>query len=221
MSLSSHFDRWFGRAANAVSFWALVPPSIIGVITGYLSTGVGWMSRYGAFGWFVSGLVAFLLASVAFALTARTKLWRLDAKSRARILGDSSLFDPMARVYDGKRLYLRDLAPAGRKQVVGKTFVNCEIIGPGTAVVGLRSSESRPFPVMKDSRTFDVDCIEIDPSSRSELAISFVDCDFDTCRFYHMTLLFHSRENETLNWITPRFKQDQLLLESQSKADAA
>lgn len=126
-------------------------------------------------------------------------------------MGDSSPFDPMARVYENKRLYLRDLAPVGRKQVVGKSFINCEIIGPGTAILGLRSSESKPFPVMKDSHTFDVDCIEFDPARQSNLAISFLDCDFAECKFYHMTLLFMSRENDTLNWITPDFRQMRFL----------
>lgn len=199
-----HFDRWFGRAANAYAFSALIPSSLVAIVSAYLSTGVHWISQFGAWGWFTSGLSAFVLSSAAFALNARTRLWRIEAKSRERMVGDSSLFDPMARVYENKRLYLRDLAPLGRKKVIGKKFVNCEIIGPGTAVLGLRSGDQLPFPQMKNCATFDVDCIEIDRDVISQLAVAFVDCDFDECHFYSLTLLFLSRENESLHWITPK-----------------
>jgi hypothetical protein len=86
----------------------------------------------------IGGILSF---AALRALWSRGKLWSIDVKTRARVLGDSSLFDPMARVYENKRLYLRDLAPLGRKEVIEKKFVGCEIIGPGTAVLGLRSNE--------------------------------------------------------------------------------
>lgn len=191
--------RALSRASEFVTFWTLVPSGTLAVISAYFSTGVGWINAFGAWGWFSSGLITFLVSSFSFAAISRTKLWRLDAKNRARIQGDSSLFDPMARVYENKRLYLRDLAPVGRQMVVNKKFIGCEIIGPGTAILGTRSSEQKPWPTMKDCNTFDVDCIQIDPSSNSRLAISFQDRDFDSCNFYHMTLLFWTRENGTLN----------------------
>ena len=110
-------DRWFSRGANAVSLWAVVP-GLIAAVSAYLSTGVSWINALGAWGWFMSGLGAFVLSAVAFALLARARLWRLEAKDRARVQGDSSPFDAMAKVYEGKRLYLRDLAPLGRRQVI-------------------------------------------------------------------------------------------------------
>lgn len=207
MAAREVFDRWFTRLSNALGFWAVVPPSLVAIVSAYLASTVDWINDYGAWGWFMSGLVAFLLASVSFSLIARTRLWRVEARSRARVLGDSSPFDPMARVYENKRLFLRDLAPLGRRLVIGKTFINCEIIGPGAVVLGLRSDESKPFPVMRNSNTYDVDCIEIDPAQRSSLAVEFYDCDFDGCNFYHMSLLFTGRENDTLHWITKDSRQ--------------
>jgi hypothetical protein len=64
---------------------------------------------------------------------------------------------------------------------------------------------------MKSCNTFDVDCIEVDPAIRSQLAVAFMDCDFDGCSFYHMTLLFMTRDNDTLHWITPNFNQLSLM----------
>jgi hypothetical protein len=205
------FDRWSNRLANYSALLPLVPASAFAVIAGYLSTGVQRISQFGAFGWFTTGFITFVLSGLAFAMFARARLWWIDARNRARLMSDSSPFDPMARVYEEKRLFLRDLAPVGRRQVFGKKFINCEIIGPGTALIGLRSSETRPFPKITDSRTYDVDCIQVDPTVASNLAIAFPDCDFEGCGFYHMTLLASERTNETLHWITPRFDEPRLI----------
>ncbi|MGQ3289022.1 hypothetical protein [Sphingopyxis sp.] len=209
--ITKFIDTWGSRIANAAALWPVVPAGIAGLIVGYLSTGVAIIAQYGAFGWISAGLLAFLVTSSALALLARTRLWRVEAKIRERIMGDSSQFDPMGRVFQNKRLYLRDLAPLGRREVIGKTFINCELIGPGTAIIGLRSSEQKPWPKMENTNTFDVDCIEYDMTVRSMLAIAFLDCDFSGCNFYHMTLLFARRENETLHWITPNFNEPRLL----------
>ena len=207
MAIKEILNGWRKGIYGALSFWAVLPASVVGVIVALLSRGVHWISQLGAFGMFVSGLLGFAVASFGLAQAARWKLYRLESKHRARLMGDSSLFDPMARVYENKRLYLRDLAPLGRRQVRGKTFINCEIIGPGTAVLLLQSDSTKPPHAFKGNNTFDVDCIEIDHAVESYLAIAFWDCDFTDCNFYHMSLLFLTRQNDTLHWITKDSRQ--------------
>jgi hypothetical protein len=204
-------DKWLSRAANLFTFSPLVPSGVLGVIGGALSTGVGWINQAGWWGWFTTGLTTFLIVfavwSGSLLMFRRARFLRIETEARERTLGEGSPFDPMARVFENKRLYLRDLAPLGRKQVIAKKFINCEIIGPGTAILGLRSNEQHPFPKMTDCQTYDVDCVEIDAGKVSQLAIAFTDCDFEGCKFYHMTLLFISRENENLGWITKDSRQ--------------
>ncbi len=211
MSAKDFRERWWARFTGAVTFWSVLPSSVVAVISAYLGAGVTWISALGAFGIFMSGLVGFVLASVGLAQAAKWRLYRLEGKARARTMGESSSFDPMAPLYQDKRLYLRDLAPMGRRLVIGKRFINCEIIGPGAAVIGLNSNLAQPS-LMRNIKTYHVDCIEVDvrPESQSKLAVEFVDCDFDGCEFYHMSLLFSRRDNDSLHWITKR--TDQLML---------
>ncbi|MDP3677107.1 MAG: hypothetical protein Q8R44_18725 [Novosphingobium sp.] len=165
-------------------------------------------------------VVVGVLSFAAFrAMWSRARLWKIQAIERERVAGESSPFDPMEQVYRDKRIYLRDLAPLGRKVVAQKKFFNCEIIGPGTAVIGLDSNPQQRRSFMRDCNTHDVDCIEIDPSVSSNLAISFWDCDFDGCNFYHMTLLFISRSNDTLHWITPDYRQPSLIEEDHERRE--
>ncbi len=205
MRFSAFLDKWLGRLSSG---WTLVGPFVPGtlgaIVMGWASTGVGWISQFGAFGWLATGLVAFVLITAALALAARTKLWRIEAKNHARLAGDSSPFDPMARVYENKRLFLRDIAPSGRLVVSGKNFIGCEIIGPGDIAVILRSSENKPFPKFAGNFFYNMNCIQIAGDSEPQNAISFVDCDFDGCHFYSLNMLFYHRiEGVGWNWITP------------------
>lgn len=213
MAIKDIAMRWGGRFTNALTLWSVLPPSVVGLLTAYLSSGVAWISQFGGFGFLLSGLIGFAVTSFGLSQAARWKLYRVEAKNRARLMGDGSPFDPMARVYENKRIYLRDLAPLGRRQVRGKTFINCEIIGPGTAVLLLQSDLTKPPHAFTGNNTFDVDCIEIDPAVESYLAIAFWDCGFTDCNFYHMSLLFLARQNESLHWITKDSRQAMLTAE--------
>lgn len=209
------FERWFNRASNAVTFWAVVPSGILGVLSAYFASGTDRINQFGAWGWLSAGIAAFLSSSIAFAVIARTKLWRFEAKRRARVAGDSSPFDPMASTYENKRLYLRDLAPAGRRLVQGRTFLNCEIVGPGTIILFIRSNEHKPWPSMSESHMIDSDVVQIAPGAESALAVGFPDCNFHGCKFFHLTLLFFAREaGGNWNWITPDLQQP-LLIEAE------
>ncbi len=206
------FERWFNRASNAVTFWTVVPSGILGVLSAYFASGTEWINQFGAWGWLTAGIAAFLASSIAFGVIARTKLWRVEAKRAALLAGDSSPFDPMAPTYENKRLYLRDLAPAGRRFVQGRTFLNCEIVGPGTIVLFIRSSEHKPWPSMSESHMIDSDVVQVAPDAVSALAVGFPDCNFHGCKFFHMTLLFYDRKETTdWNWITPDFRQPTLI----------
>jgi hypothetical protein len=207
MATNKIVHRWGMRIYGLATIWSVIPPSVAAVLVAYLSTTVHWINELGWFGIIMSGLVGYAIAAFGMAQTAKAKLNRISAEHRGLVQGESGSFDPVAKVYENKRLYLRDLAPAGRRFVLGKTFINCEIIGPGSAVLGLRSSEQKPFPNIRDSGTYDVDCIEIDPSKQSMLAITFPDCDFIGCQFFHMTLLFQQRDNDSLHWITKDCRQ--------------
>ncbi len=208
----NRFDPWLGRLSGLATFWPLLPSGVLGVIGAYLSTSVAWINaNLGAWGWFMSGLAAFVISCVGIALIVRTRLWMVNMRFRARLQSDSSPFDPMATVYHDKRLFLKDLAPPGRREIKGKTFKNCEIIGPGNIVVALRSNELKPFPEFVNNVYYDVDCIQIQPGVLSNNAIYFGDCDFDGCQFYNLNLLFYHRMTDSWHWITPIVAETHLL----------
>jgi len=202
MAIKDTVRLWAKRGYGALNLWAVLPSGVVAVISAILARSVHWISALGAFGIFWSGLLGFAAASVSLAYASKWRLNRLETKQRERISGQSSPFDPMAHVLQGKRLYLRDLAPAGRRNVANKRFIDCEIIGPGVVMLGMQTDPNKPG-LMRNCRTLDgVDVFEIDPNRESQQAIKFWDCDFDECKFYYMSMLFTGRQNETLHWMT-------------------
>ncbi|MBX3561029.1 MAG: hypothetical protein KF780_04360 [Sphingomonas sp.] len=216
-------DRWLARVGSIAGLWTLVPPAVVAGLSAYLASGVSRMQALGPFGWLSAGLIALLVYAGVTALFARAKLWRIEARHQSRLMGDSSPFDPMDTVYRDKRLFLRDLAPLGRREVKGKKFINCEIIGPGNAVLDIRSGDNRPFPTMKDNWFYDVNFIQIDLNQEGgrtlHNVVFFPDCDFEGCSLYTMNLLFVHRSNEGFNWITPSVSAPTLALEANPKAE--
>lgn len=146
-------------------------------------------------------------------------LLKATAIARERVSSDSSPFDPLDQVYRDKRLFLRDLAPMGRKSVSGRRFINCEIIGPGNLVLSLRSSEHVPWPDIRNNTFHDVDFIQIAPGCKPLNAILFPDCHFDGCNLYNLNLLFYDRMREDWNWITNATAQLQLPEPNHDKLD--
>lgn len=155
-------------------------------------------------GYGIASLLGLFVFAVVRACWIRANLWTLDAKHRAFLSSQSSAFDPMASIYQGKRIFLRDLVPPGRRLVSEKKFINCEIIGPGNIAVALNHENGNPS-IFKDNIFHDVDCIQIAPGPEklSRNAIYFPGCDFDGCHFHNVNLLFYERQYDDWHWITP------------------
>lgn len=202
------FGRWFAANISTVA-------SFIGwlVSVGFFPALLAYSRGASPLEYGIAAVAGLLAAALIRYLWMAARNLRANARIKERLTSDSSPFDPMARVYENKRLFLRDLAPSGRRFVEGRKFVNCEIIGPGSIAIGTRSADSKPWPDFRDNTFYDVDCIEADPDVVSNTAVFFPDCDFDGCSFFHMNLLFFQRLPTAWHWITPDYSQPPLALE--------
>lgn len=192
--------------------------------SGNMLTVVGWLVSIGFFPTLLSltreaSPLAYGIASVVgmLAFAAFRLIWngarvlKANAKARERLSSGSSVFDPMETVFQNKRLFLRDLVPPGRRAIKGRKFINCEIIGPGSLVVSLRTDDTKPYPPFQENIFWDVDMIQVEPGKLSNNAVYFPDCGFEGCHFYNLNLHFYERMTEEWYWITPDFKQPRLI----------
>jgi len=151
-------DRWLGRLSGAYSFWPLVPAGAFAVLVGYLSSTVAWINQYGAFGWVVSGVLAFLAGSVALLCLATA--WGGFERSRAtrKWMGDVSQVNPMRPSFQSERISISDLAHPIDNTIKGKVFNQCELIGPSNVFFLTGNSVNNPLFMNCDTVIIKDDC---------------------------------------------------------------
>ncbi len=120
----------------------------------------------------------------------------------------------MARVFEGKRIYLNDFVLPSQPRVVGKTFVDCEIVGPANMYFELDNSVDDVQPGL-------VDAVSLSGERQFYNGILFRNCKFRGCTFHRVTLFLELKEVlrienlNWLNWISPMPPAD--LLTDQDK----
>ena len=138
-------DKWSGRLSSAYTLWPLVPAGIVSGLFAYLSTGVDWISQWGAFGWAGAGLVAFFVFASGIALTglAREK-WVLAGIERQRAKAPDAI-NPVDKAFIGKRIRLTDLVRPSTNYIRNKTFTDCQLVGPMLVSLGNSSMVGSGF----------------------------------------------------------------------------
>jgi hypothetical protein len=197
--------------------------SLIGILLGALGSFAlpAWalrtanmFSQYAPFSWVAAGFAGLLLYAFIVWLigVGRSKLVR--SKYDARFMQETGGVDPLARVFEGKRIYLNDFVLPSNAQVIGKTFVDCEIVGPANMYFEFDNSVDDVQPGL-------VDAVALSGERQFFNGVLFRNCKFRGCTFHRVTLFFEPKEAlrisrlDWLNWISPMPPSD--LLTDQEK----
>lgn len=158
------------------------------------------LQQFAPLSWVIAGFAG--LAFSAFCYSVYASAYRRWVRSRydRDLYKKSGFVDPMARTFEDKRIYLSEFCLPSDQYIEGKTFVNCEIIGP--AVVYLRNDYQaleQKLPV----------CDAVVFRKGSVYNSIIVDrCSFRGCSFKRITILLSerdyqsSRHLEWLNWLS-------------------
>lgn len=136
-------DRWIGRGANLASLWPLVPFGIVGVVTYYLAQGVAWLSQFGAFGWWMAGITAFLMSALALFLLAKVREKFAVATATRKWAREVDNVNPLAPEYVRQQIRIQDIAHPVGSYIKNKRFTECMLIGKANLLVTGKSLLSR------------------------------------------------------------------------------
>ncbi|MDX0136115.1 hypothetical protein GOC46_04240 [Sinorhizobium meliloti] len=102
----------------------------MGIITGWVSQYSEWISGFGIFGWWVSGLIgaAVTVIAIAAVLFARAQLSR--AKYMESLRRPSTAINPMESQFTRQRIMVADLVDPVGREINGKTLIDCDLVGP-------------------------------------------------------------------------------------------
>ena len=194
-----HFE-W--RLSLATVIWSLVVPAGSFVLPAWATEAAGVFSEYAPLSWVVAGFAGLLAYALAVFIYGTGQQRSVRSRYDAKFMQETGGVDPLARVFEGKRIYLNDFVLPSQPQVIGKTFVDCEIVGPANMYFASDNSVDDVQPGL-------VDAVALSGERQLHNGVLFRSCKFRGCTFHRVTLFFQAKEAlrieglNWLNWISP------------------
>lgn len=201
MALGERINRFFMN-----SEWRLsLVLTMVGIVSSFALP--AWAVRatnlfadYSPFSWVAAGFIGFLLFAFGYFLIAHARSKWVRSRYDHNLYKRTGFVDPMAATFENKRIFLSDFILPSDPHIEGKTFINCEIIGPANLFFrnNNRVDEHR-LPVC--------DGIVIQPGKPFLNGVFLDGCAFRKCSFKRVTVVLlpemyqHSRNVDWLNWI--------------------
>lgn len=128
--LNQFFMHFEWRLSLATVIWSLLVPAGSFALPAWATKATGVFSEYAPLSWAVAGFAGLLVYAMAVFIYGTGQQRSVRSRYDARFMQETGGVDPLARVFEGKRIYLNDLVLPSQPQVIGKTFVDCKIVGP-------------------------------------------------------------------------------------------
>jgi hypothetical protein len=196
----------FGVFLDAVeSRWSLAAhaATLITVVgaTAWGAWAASIFSQYAPLSWITAGIVGgFLWAVIRLIWVAGYRI-KIRAQYDAKFIEHGGQFNPLDLTFERQRIYLNDFALPSNPLIEGKTFIDCEIIGP--AIIYFKSSNSaNPIRPPK------LDAVWLHPNAIMQNHFTFDNCIFRNCSFQRITLFasienyYLWKDNTNVNWIS-------------------
>jgi hypothetical protein len=177
--------------------WGVLFPAGSFVVPAWAARAAGILSQYSPLSWVVAGGCGVLLYGSCIFLIGVGRSLSVRAQYDARFMAESGGVDPLARVFESKRIFLNDFVLPSNPLVEGKTFVNCQIVGPANLFLQIGNSAD-------DIRHGNVDSVVLNGANPFSNGITFRGCAFRGCTFDRVTLFFlpgEAQRFEELNWL--------------------
>jgi membrane protein implicated in regulation of membrane protease activity len=199
---------FFSYLSDHVSLLVLVVgSSAFAVAWGWAASAAEWLTDYGALAWVVAaslGAAFFILLALGYA-KAREKITRTSIERR--FFQQPDRVNPLQPEFRHQRIRLADFVSPIEPVIRGKSFTECEIIGPANIVF---NSTGPGRGVMLHCELSSTCGILVREGAPAINAIQLVDCNLQRCKLHQVTLLIPEGAYEWaqqqfagITWLTP------------------
>jgi hypothetical protein len=138
---------------------------------------------YAPFSWVAAGFLGVGFTVLCYMGWQWAIRQRAPAKFNAALLEKGATVNPLAPTFEGQRIFINDFILPSLPLVKGKTFINCDIIGPANFLFTLTVQTNATRPPQ-------IDAVWLHETNRPSLSnvIIFDDCIFRDCSFQRITL---------------------------------
>lgn len=187
------------------SLWSFIQAAglVSGVVLPAWAThATGLFVEYSPLSWVLAGMTGFFVISVCYTIFMFGRRLRIRAKYDEKHLQDDTEINPLDKTFEGKRIFLNSFVLPSHPFIQNKTFIDCEIIGPGNIYLRQDNSVTK----MLEPK---IDTVYLEKNVQFYNGFVFDDCLFKNCSFQRVTLFVRNEEyngfahNLFLNWISP------------------
>jgi hypothetical protein len=157
--------------------------------------------------WVVAGFSGMLVAAAIYAIVARARLWFVNAKAADEFYKQTDRINPLDNTFRNRRIRIADLAPPFEPVIKGKTFIDCELIGPANA--GLTSTVPGALTIT-GAHLINCGACKVKNAVFISTGIMLEDCTIVRGKIFRVTFFIpevgyeHMKNSMPgLNWLTP------------------
>jgi hypothetical protein len=203
--MAKTFNERFGHLLDSLeSRWSLFAHGATLVASFSIPAWAAWsasiMSQYAPLSWVVAGFAGVLVGAIARLIWNWAYQIKIRAQYDVKFLERSGNYNPLDLTFEKKRIFLDDFALPSHTVIQGKTFIQCEIIGPASVYFASSNNAVGLRPPV-------IDAVWLHPDARYNAGFQIFDCIFRDCSFQRITL-FASIENfdlwnnnTSVNWL--------------------
>lgn len=169
----------------AIDHWFQIAVTLSGVVVAKIAAVSKWLGGYGPIAWIAAGLLFVVIVSVTYALVrwliAKAKLAKTESQYREALARVPRSVNPLLSSFEKERLRVSDFYAPFSLLNEGKTFRDCEIIGPGCVAMLGQCSLFEPHLIACD--------VVAVKSAHVKTAVGFSKSAFHNCKFINVTLM--------------------------------
>jgi hypothetical protein len=202
--LRERFGGFLNMLESRWSLWTLLQGS--GLVASFALP--AWAARsaqlfadYAPFSWVVAGFAGVTIWAVVRVLWQGANRLRVRAKYDGDLLERGSAINPLDMTFERKRIFVSDLVLPSHPYIDGKTFIDCDLIGPAN-IYFHSTNQANPIRLPK------IDGVWLAPKAGFNNGFFFNNCIFRNCSFQRITVFASIenfalwKDNTNLNWVS-------------------
>src|SRR5260221_8935453 len=100
------------------------------VVPAWATWAVEALRAWAPLSWVGAGFLGVLIAAIGYAIFARGRLWFINARITDEFYKTADRINPLDDTFRNRRISIADLISPIEPVIRGKTFIDCELIGP-------------------------------------------------------------------------------------------
>lgn len=169
----------------AIDHWFQIAVTVSGIVVAKVAAVSHWLGQYGPIAWIGTGLLFVVIVSLTYALSrwllAKARLAKAETRYRDALASVPRSVNPLLSSFEKERFKVSDFYSPFAIVNEGKSFTDCEIIGPGCIAILSHCNLWSPHLIGCD--------VVAVTKAHVKTAAGFTKSTFKDCRFINVTLM--------------------------------